>query len=168
MAGASGVDSHRVRATALNFILLSEMAKGYRMIRSKMLWVSCAALAILFAAPAGAVDFSLFGDVSVVGGDRAEDISTFRLGKLNLLVNQDIDDTSRANAEIIFEDNGHGIETDIERFAVTYAVDDRCRRVLAGAIVRQSRLQYPTSRCRGESRHVRGHGALRPGRLHGQ
>jgi hypothetical protein len=84
----------------------------------------CAAFALCGTAPALAVDFSLFGDVSIEKGGDEESPATFRMGKFDLFVNQEIDDDTRVNAEVIFEDTGHGFETDIERFAVTYVVDE--------------------------------------------
>ncbi len=82
------------------------------------------ALALGCASPVFAVEFSLFGDIDAVDGNRDAEVSTFRLGKLDLFVNQDIDDASRVSVEIIFQDTGAGVETEVERFAATYRVDD--------------------------------------------
>lgn len=84
----------------------------------------CAAAVLCVSTPVHALDFSLFGDINIDSGDRDDDISTFRIGKFDLFVNQDVDERSRVNAEVIFEDTGHGFETDIERFSVTRTVSD--------------------------------------------
>ncbi len=94
------------------------------MTRNHFRAVSFFAASVCMSAPAGAVDFSLFGDVIAQSGDREEDVSTFRLGKFDLFVNQELDDETRVNAELIFEDAGHGFETDIERFGVTRTVNE--------------------------------------------
>ena len=82
---------------------------------------SAIALLILssFSVNVNAVEFTLFGDVVFMDTDAESDSNTFNLGGFNLIANQEIGKDTTVNAEVVFEDAGHGFEVDVERFAVT-------------------------------------------------
>lgn len=79
------------------------------------------ALCLLFPIDAYSVEFSLFGDVVFMNTDAEDESSTFNLGGFNLIANQEIGKDTSVNAEVVFEDPGHGFEVDVERFAITRA-----------------------------------------------
>ena len=68
---------------------------------------------------AHSVEFTLFGDVVFKDTDAESNSNTFNLGGFNLIANQEIGKDTAVNAEVVFEDAGHGFEVDVERFAVT-------------------------------------------------
>lgn len=83
----------------------------------------CAVLSLFAATPVSALEFSLFGDVSLIG-PRDEAGTSFQLGEVDLMADQEVGDNSRAMVEVVFEDAGHGFAIDVERFFVSYTVDD--------------------------------------------
>ena len=77
------------------------------------------ALCLFFPINAYSVEFSLFGDVVFMSTDAEDESTTFNLGGFNLTAHQEIGENTSVNAEVLFEDPGHGYEVDVERFAVT-------------------------------------------------
>lgn len=77
---------------------------------------------LLLCQPVSAIEFSLFGDTSLVK-DQDEPV-TFRLGEVDLMAAQELGEVSNATVEIVFEDSGHGFEVDVERFYVSYSASD--------------------------------------------
>lgn len=65
------------------------------------------------------VEFALFGDVVFMQTDAEDESNTFNLGGFNLTAHQEIGEHTSVNAEVLFEDPGHGYEVDVERFAIT-------------------------------------------------
>ncbi len=75
-------------------------------------------LAVYFPYSALSIDFALFGDVVYYSATRDHDTSSFNLGALDLIADQEIGESTSVTAEIVFEDPGHGFEVDIERFLI--------------------------------------------------
>jgi len=71
-----------------------------------------------------AVEFSLFGDISLRDSNRDESNHSFSIGELDLITNQDVDEKTTLVAEIVFEDQGHGFDVDIERFRLRRTVSE--------------------------------------------
>ncbi|WP_455219063.1 hypothetical protein, partial [Kaarinaea lacus] len=67
---------------------------------------------------AHSIDFTLFGDVVYYSATREQDASSFNLGALDLIADQEIGESTGVTAEIVFEDAGHGFEVDVERFLI--------------------------------------------------
>jgi len=65
------------------------------------------------------VEFALFGDVVFMDTNAESEAHTFNLGGFDLTANQEIGEATSVNAEVVFEDAGHGFEVDVERFAVS-------------------------------------------------
>lgn len=82
--------------------------------------------ALLFAVSINAhsVEFALFGDVVFMQTDAEDESNTFNLGGFNLTAHQEIGENTSVNAEVLFEDPGHGYEVDVERFAITRSFGD--------------------------------------------
>lgn len=88
--------------------------------KSKIHFIAATAL-MLTPLCANSVEFSLFGDVVFRETDAESESNTFNLGGFNLIANQEIGEDTSVNAEVVFEDPGHGFEVDVERFAITRA-----------------------------------------------
>ena len=70
----------------------------------------------LSALPATAVEFSVFGDVTVTKGSDEHDKLQFALGELDLYTSHDVSDDTKAFIEIVYKDAGHeGFSVDVER-----------------------------------------------------
>jgi len=79
---------------------------------------------IIFSHSVQAVEFSLFGDISLSSSDADGDSNSFSLGQLDLFTEQELSETSRVTAEIVFEDPGSGFQVDIERLYVRKTITD--------------------------------------------
>lgn len=84
-------------------------------------WLLPPLLTLLFCAPAVAVEFSVFGDVSVTGGDGDHDKTSFNLGALDLYSSHDVSENTSAFMEVVFEDPGDGFIVDVERLWIKHA-----------------------------------------------
>ena len=82
--------------------------------------ISC--ISICFPYSTFAIDFALFGDVVYYSASREQDNSSFNLGALDLIADQEIGESTWVTAEIVFEDPGHGFEVDIERFLISRSI----------------------------------------------
>ena len=71
-----------------------------------------------FPYAAHSIDFTLFGDVVYYSATREDGSSSFNLGALDLIADQEIGESTWVTAEIVFEDAGHGFEVDVERFMI--------------------------------------------------
>ena len=78
-----------------------------------------AVFCLLLPFTANSVEFTLFGDVVFMDTDAESESNTFNLGGFNLIANQEIGEATSVNAEVVFEDAGHGFEVDVERFSVS-------------------------------------------------
>jgi len=85
--------------------------------RKNPVFIALCLLAIPFNAYS--VEFTLFGDVVFMDTDAESESTTFNLGGFDLTANQEIGEATSVNAEVVFEDAGHGFEVDVERFAVS-------------------------------------------------
>jgi hypothetical protein len=85
----------------------------------KKVSVITAVLCLLVPFSAYSVEFTLFGDVVFMNTDAEDESSTFNLGGFNLTASQEIGADTFVNAEVVFEDSGHGFEVDVERFSVS-------------------------------------------------
>ncbi|MFV2056533.1 MAG: hypothetical protein ACC707_08690 [Thiohalomonadales bacterium] len=80
--------------------------------------------AILPMAPVQAVEFGLFGDVSVNDSDVKGENSAFALGGLDFYATQAISDTTRGFVEFVLENTPDGIVTDLERLWISHTFKD--------------------------------------------
>ncbi|MFV2055821.1 MAG: hypothetical protein ACC707_05100 [Thiohalomonadales bacterium] len=75
--------------------------------------------------PLYAVEFSLFGDVNIIGSDNEGESTSFVLGQIDLIANQEISPTTSVVVELVLEsgiDANTATNTtniDVERFAIT-------------------------------------------------
>lgn len=94
-----------------------------RRFRSRLF--SCGLAAALAAAPAGAADFSLFGDVTLVDSDAPESPASFALGLLDFYVTQEITDRMPGFVELVVAAGDEGeFEADVERLWIRYDVSN--------------------------------------------
>jgi len=91
------------------------------------------ALFVVSSQPGLAVEFSLFGDMSLRDTNRDASNHSFSIGEFDLITNQDVDDKTTLVAEIVFEDQGHGFEVDIERFRLSRTITESIQ-VSAGKV----------------------------------
>ena len=81
--------------------------------------------AALAAAPAAAVDLTIFGDVTLVDSDAPDSHSSFVLGDVDFFVTQNINDRLTATLELDFHAHDGGeIEADVERLWIRYEASD--------------------------------------------
>lgn len=80
-------------------------------------------LLVLLCSPASALELSLFGDVSLNSGEGESGVS-WQLGEVDLQADQEVGENTRASLELVFEDEGHGFVTDVERFYVSHSRGD--------------------------------------------
>ena len=85
----------------------------------KKIIILVAGIGAWFPFIAHSIDFTLFGDVVYYSATREQDASSFNLGALDLIADQEIGESTWVTAEIVFEDAGHGFEVDVERFLIT-------------------------------------------------
>lgn len=78
---------------------------------------------IFFSHTTQALEFSLFGDISLSSSTADSDTDSFTLGQLDLFTEQKLSETSRVTAEIVFEDPGEGFQVDIERLSVRKTIN---------------------------------------------
>lgn len=86
--------------------------------------VGLALAGALVAAPASAVEFGVFGDVSYSGSDAPGAVSSFALGGLDFFARQQIDPKTIGFIEYVFENNGEGFVLDLERLYVQRTIND--------------------------------------------
>ncbi len=88
----------------------------------KKMMFAFTAVCLLLPFSANSVEFTLFGDVVFMDTDAEEESNSFQLGGFNLIANQEISEATSVNAEVVFEDAGHGFEVDVERFSVSRTI----------------------------------------------
>lgn len=75
--------------------------------------------------PVQAVNFGLFGDVTLNDSNAKDDNSNFALGGLDFYATHTISETTRGFVEFVFENTGSGIVTDLERLWISHTFDDK-------------------------------------------
>ena len=85
-------------------------------------------LALAVQGPARAVEFHVFGDVSVNSGDLEQENVSFALGALDLFGVYQVSDETRSTIELIFDDPGQGeFVSSVERLSVEHRFSDGFR-----------------------------------------
>ncbi|MBL4910817.1 MAG: hypothetical protein JKX78_12495 [Alteromonadaceae bacterium] len=79
----------------------------------------------LTSAVSHAVDFSLFGDVSLQNSSAKDKNSSFSLGALDFFAAQRVNDNTFGLVELVFENNGDGFVVDLERLWIEHVFSDR-------------------------------------------
>ncbi len=79
---------------------------------------------IVFSHTTYAVEFSLFGDISLSANDSDDGATSFNLGQLDLFAEHEVSETSRVTTEIVFEDPGGGFQVDVERLYIEKVISD--------------------------------------------
>jgi len=75
--------------------------------------------------PAHAVEFGVFGDVSLNTSDADDDKTDFAVGGLDFYATHAISDKTRGFIEYVFENTGDGLVTDLERVWISHTFDDK-------------------------------------------
>lgn len=83
-----------------------------------------AACPLIFASPADAFEFGAFGDVSYNSSDESGVADSFALGGLDLYAKQNIDTSTEAFIEYVFENDGEGFVLDLERLYLKRKLND--------------------------------------------
>ncbi len=81
-------------------------------------------LSLAIAAPAQAVDFTLFGSAGYSGSSEEGANDGFALGPLDFYATTQLDDKTRGFIEYVFENGGDGLVTDLERVWVARDIND--------------------------------------------
>ena len=73
-----------------------------------------------------AVEFSLFGDVNIHNSDNEDESSSFSIGQIDLIANQEISPKSSVVVELVLEHEGNenNAKVDVEQFAIVREISE--------------------------------------------